>query len=92
MAFHAMRQANDYDRNNVIASTDVNRSAVSQFAVAPGNDFLKKGLGLVVLMFLHRAQSSLVGLQQLRELGVTHQRVLGCRFLCHVKDFPCLRH
>src|SRR5215469_17660399 len=60
-------------------------SAVGEFAVGAGNNLLQERFRLVVLVFLHGAKASFVGLQQLRQLRIIHERVLGCRFLGHVK-------
>ena len=53
----------------LVARVHVHVGAVGEFLAGAADDLLKMGLRLVELVFLHRAQTGLVVLDGLRDLG-----------------------
>ena len=76
----------------LIARVQVNRGTVGKFAVRPRSNFLQQRLRLVILVLLHGAQSTFIGLKQLRKLRIAHESVLNGRFLGHLENFSWLNH
>ncbi len=76
----------------LVARMQMDVGAIREFAVCAGSNFQQLHLGLVILMLLHGAQPGLVGLKQLRHLGIAGKSVLVSGFLCHLKKFSWLSH
>ena len=71
----------------LIARIQMDGGPVGKFSVRARHHLLQQRLRFVVFVLLHCAQPAFVGLQKLSQLRIAHERVLGCRFLRHLKDF-----
>ena len=68
----------------LVARVHVDIGAIGQFLAGTAEDLLKVRLGLVKLVFLHRAQTSLVVLDSLRDPRIIGHGLFRSGFLSHV--------